>query len=50
MPKTGDYNEAVVARVKRDRKFARALYGEVVSVLIEGDTTEGRNSVEKIRQ
>jgi len=30
-----------MARIKRDRKFARALYAEAVGALLEGDTTEG---------
>jgi DNA-binding phage protein len=41
MALTRDYKETVVARIKRDRKFARALYAEAVGALLEGDTTEG---------
>jgi len=41
MALTRDYKETVVARIQRDRKFARALYGEAVSALIEGETAEG---------
>ncbi len=41
MALTRDYKETVVARIKRDCKFARALYGEAVSALIEGETAEG---------
>jgi len=41
MALTRDYKETVVARIKRDRKFARALYAEAISALIEGETTEG---------
>ena len=41
MPLTRDYKETVVARIKRDRKFARALYAEAISALIEGETVEG---------
>ena len=35
------YKETVVARIKRDRKFARALYAEATSALLEGETAEG---------
>ena len=41
MALTRDYNETVVARIKRDRKFARALYAEALSALMEGETAEG---------
>jgi len=41
MALTRDYKETVVARIKRDRKFARALYAEAVGALLEGDTAEG---------
>ncbi|PYJ84764.1 MAG: transcriptional regulator [Verrucomicrobia bacterium] len=41
MALTRDYNETVVARIKRDRKFARALYAETMSALLEGETAEG---------
>src|SRR5438552_4919512 len=41
MALTRDYKETVVARIKRDRKFARALYAEAMSALLEGETTEG---------
>ena len=41
MALTRDYKETVVARIKRDRKFARALYAEAASALLEGDTAEG---------
>ena len=36
-----DYKETVVARIQRDRRFARALYGEAMSALLEGETAEG---------
>ena len=36
-----DYKETVVARIKRDRKFARALYAEAMNALVEGETAEG---------
>jgi DNA-binding phage protein len=41
MALTRAYKETVVARIKRDRKFARALYAEAVGALLEGDTSEG---------
>ena len=41
MALTRDYKETVVARIKRDRKFARALYAEAMSALLEGQTAEG---------
>jgi len=41
MALTRDYKETVVARIKRDRKFARALYAEAINALLEGETTEG---------
>jgi len=41
MALTRDYKETIVARIKRDRKFARVLYAEAVSALLEGDTAEG---------
>jgi DNA-binding phage protein len=41
MALTRDYKETVVARIKRDRKFARALYAEALSALLEGETAEG---------
>jgi hypothetical protein len=31
----------VAARIKRDGKFARALYDEAISALIEGEATSG---------
>lgn len=41
MALTRDYKETIVARIKRDGKFARALYAEAVGALLEGDTAEG---------
>ena len=38
---TRDYKETVMARIKRDRKFARALYAEAMSALLEGETADG---------
>ena len=41
MALTRDYKETVVARIRRDRKFARALYAEALGALLEGETAEG---------
>ena len=30
-----------MARIKRDREFARALYAEAINALLEGETDEG---------
>src|SRR5580658_8462204 len=35
---TRDYRETVIARIKRDRKFARLFYAGAVEMLLEGDT------------
>src|SRR5436853_349826 len=41
MALTREYRETVVARIKRDRRFARALYAEAITALLEGETAEG---------
>jgi DNA-binding phage protein len=41
MALTQAYKETVVARIQRDRKFARALYAEALSALLDGETAEG---------
>jgi DNA-binding phage protein len=41
MALTRDYKETVIARIKRDRKFARALYAEALGALLEGETAVG---------
>jgi hypothetical protein len=41
MALTRDYKETVVARIKRDPKFAPALYAEALSALLDGETTGG---------
>jgi DNA-binding phage protein len=41
MALTRDYKETVMARIKRDPKFARALYAEALGALLEGETAEG---------
>ena len=38
---TREYKETIAARIKRDRRFARALFAEAMSALLEGETTEG---------
>jgi len=34
---TRDYRETIIARLKRDRKFARLFYAGAVEMLLEGD-------------
>jgi len=41
MTLTRNYKETVLADIKRDPKFARALYVEVVNALLEGETKVG---------
>lgn len=41
MALTREYKQTVLARIKRDPKFAQALYAEAVSALLEGETDEG---------
>lgn len=41
MALTRAYRETVVARIKRDPRFARALYAEAVNALLDGETAEG---------
>lgn len=41
MALTREYKETVLARIKRDPKFARALYAEAVNALLGGETEEG---------
>ena len=38
---TKEYRETVLARIKRDPRFARALYAEAMNALLEGETEEG---------
>ena len=40
MALTRDYKETVMARIKGDRQFARALYAEALNALLEGETAE----------
>lgn len=41
MALTREYKQTVVARIQRDRKFAKALYAEALNALLEGETAEG---------
>ena len=41
MTLTKEYRETVLARIKRDPKFARALYEEAMTAILEGETEEG---------
>ena len=41
MALTREYKQTVVARIKRDPKFARALYVEALNALLDGETDEG---------
>ena len=41
MALTREYKETVLARIKRDPRFARALYAEAVNSWLEGETEEG---------
>jgi len=35
---TRPYSETIIARIKRDREFARLFYAGAVEMLLEGDT------------
>ena len=41
MALTREYKQTVLADIKRDPKFARALYAEAVNSLLEGETEVG---------
>ena len=41
MALTREYKKTVVARIQRDKKFARALCTEALNALLEGETEEG---------
>ncbi len=41
MPLTRNYKDTVLERIKRDPKFARALYAEALEALLTGETAEG---------
>ena len=41
MALTREYKATVLARIRRDPKFAQALYAEALNALLEGETAEG---------
>lgn len=41
MALTRTYKQTIMARIQRDRKFAKALYAEAVNALLDGETAEG---------
>ncbi len=41
MALTKTYKETVVKRIQSDPKFARALYAEAMTAILEGETDEG---------
>jgi len=41
MALTREYKTTVLDRIKRDPRFAQALYAEAVNALLEGETDEG---------
>lgn len=36
-----EYKQTVLERIRRDRKFARAMYAEALTAIMEGETAEG---------
>jgi DNA-binding phage protein len=38
---TRDYRETIIARIKREPKFARGLYAEAINAILDGETAEG---------
>jgi DNA-binding phage protein len=41
MALTRDYRETVLARIKRNSQFTRALYAQAINAMLEGETVEG---------
>ncbi|MEI7880764.1 MAG: transcriptional regulator [bacterium] len=41
MSLTKEYKATVLARIKRDSKFAQALYAEAINAILEGEIEEG---------
>jgi len=41
MALTREYKKTVVARIRRDKRFAQALYAEALNALLDGETEEG---------
>ena len=37
---TRNYRETIIARIKREPKFARGLYAEAINAILEGETAE----------
>jgi hypothetical protein len=50
MALTLEYQATVLARLKRDPKFAQALYEEAVNALMEGETDEGPSMLRDLVQ
>jgi len=48
MPRARDYKETVVARIKGYHKFARALYAEAMTALLEGKAAEGLSMLREL--
>ena len=38
---TQPHSETIIARIKREPKFARALYAEAVNCILDGETAVG---------
>ncbi len=45
MPLTRSFREMVQARARRDVKFRRALLGEAIQALLDGNLEEGRSAL-----
>src|SRR6266446_4992542 len=41
MALTRDYRQTVIERIQRDPKFARAVFAEAISALLDGESAEG---------
>ena len=41
MALTREYKTTVLARIRRDPRFARAMYAEAISAVLDGETAEG---------
>ena len=41
MPLTRPHSETIIARIKRDRGFARPLYADAINSLLPGETAVG---------
>ena len=38
---TRPYSDTIIARIKREPKFARLLYASAINAILEGETAEG---------